>query len=429
MPRTTPQEIRARLAGRLVGISDRALAIQLDLYGRAMAEAAAIDRQYRRLDWTRPTAAAPSAEVQALYDTPIANLALDFEDRIKDEIADVRASLEERSISWPPAFYLGDGDFWTTDRAISINVPWFLANPALWEIVNEQTSRFSVEEIRQILRHETGHALGYAFELYRLDSWRGMFGDFERPYSDVFQADPTSRDFVAYLDRTGMKHYAQKHPDEDWAETFAAWLDGDWQVRYGNKPGALAKLRYVDGLAAAGAFGGEPKVVELGDRVPYPSLPGTVGEWVGLDEPAWSPHSALLRREPVPLNTTRLMGAYFGNLTPGGAAPAPGSPFMAAVEVAWGSWESYQLDLRAIAGSTDGWACTVWDAEAERLRNALVEPDGSGALADCPLLMVLACRPECWMPDYGAARHMGIAAVLRNLDWRVVEGRFAEADR
>jgi hypothetical protein len=40
--------------------------------------------------------------------------------------------------------------------------------------------------------------------------------------------------------------YAQKHPDEDWAETFAVWItsDKDWRVDYAQWPTALAKLDF-----------------------------------------------------------------------------------------------------------------------------------------------------------------------------------------
>jgi hypothetical protein len=43
--------------------------------------------------------------------------------------------------------------------------------------------------------------------------------------------------------------YAQAHPDEDFAETFAVWLtpDLDWRARYRGWK-AIAKLEYVDEL-------------------------------------------------------------------------------------------------------------------------------------------------------------------------------------
>jgi hypothetical protein len=44
--------------------------------------------------------------------------------------------------------------------------------------------------------------------------------------------------------------YAQKHPDEDFAETFAVWLTprSAWRTKYRGW-GALAKLRYMDRIA------------------------------------------------------------------------------------------------------------------------------------------------------------------------------------
>ena len=51
--------------------------------------------------------------------------------------------------------------------------------------------------------------------------------------------------FVLHLD----SWYAQSHPDEDFAETFAVWLtpDGDWRRRYTDWR-AIQKLEYMDAL-------------------------------------------------------------------------------------------------------------------------------------------------------------------------------------
>ena len=55
---------------------------------------------------------------------------------------------------------------------------------------------------------------------------------------------PFSRDFVRHL----PGGYAQKHPDEDWSETFAVWMTPalDWRTLYGDAPGALEKLLYCE---------------------------------------------------------------------------------------------------------------------------------------------------------------------------------------
>jgi hypothetical protein len=96
------------------------------------------------------------------------------------------------------------------------------------------------------MRHEAGHAIDNAFLFRKRPRWRTLFGRFNAPYPDSYQPDPTSRDFVLHLGAW----YAQAHPAEDFAETFAVWLAthaSRWRRRYDGW-GALAKLEYVDRL-------------------------------------------------------------------------------------------------------------------------------------------------------------------------------------
>ena len=96
------------------------------------------------------------------------------------------------------------------------------------------------------LRHEAGHAFTYAYKLHNKPDWKQMFGPFRRPYRDNYRPAPFSRDYVRHL----PGWYAQKHPDEDFAETFAVWLTprSNWRERYRGW-GAMEKLRYLDRLA------------------------------------------------------------------------------------------------------------------------------------------------------------------------------------
>jgi hypothetical protein len=47
--------------------------------------------------------------------------------------------------------------------------------------------------------------------------------------------------------------YAQKHPDEDWAETFAVWMTpgANWKEEYRSWPEALAKLESCQQIVAS----------------------------------------------------------------------------------------------------------------------------------------------------------------------------------
>ncbi|HZH04185.1 MAG TPA: putative zinc-binding metallopeptidase, partial [Myxococcaceae bacterium] len=116
-------------------------------------------------------------------------------------------------------------------------------------------------EIMMYLRHEAGHCINYAYRLYESEEWRKLFGDYSKPYKDDYKPQPFSRKYVVHI--SGW--YAQKHPDEDFAETFAVWLtpDSDWGKRYAGW-GALRKLQYMDQVV--GQVGTAEPIVRLNDR-------------------------------------------------------------------------------------------------------------------------------------------------------------------
>jgi hypothetical protein len=129
-----------------------------------------------------------------------------------------------------------------------VAIPFYLTHPRLMRL--ERRFMLGVEggtpaECLRILRHEAGHAVHHAFELHRSRRWQRVFGPSSRRYPDVYRPNPASRRFVIHL----PNWYAQAHPAEDFAETFALWLapHSGWRKRYADWP-ALRKLLYVDGL-------------------------------------------------------------------------------------------------------------------------------------------------------------------------------------
>jgi hypothetical protein len=96
------------------------------------------------------------------------------------------------------------------------------------------------------LRHEAGHAIDTAYRLRRRSAWREVFGPASLPYPEAYRPRPGSRRFVQHLGAW----YAQAHPTEDFAETFAVWLKphSSWRREYSDWP-AYAKLRFIDELA------------------------------------------------------------------------------------------------------------------------------------------------------------------------------------
>jgi hypothetical protein len=124
----------------------------------------------------------------------------------------------------------------------------------------------------RILRHEAGHAIDNAYRLRRRQKRRAIFGPPSKPYPEFYTPKPYSKSFVLHLD----SWYAQSHPDEDFAETFAVWLtpNSEWRQRYAEWK-ALPKLEYMDALMRS--IRDLPPPVENPQEVdPLPSLRGTL---------------------------------------------------------------------------------------------------------------------------------------------------------
>ena len=188
---------------------------------------------------------------------------------------------EHRILLWPD-FYFGN-EWGCVNKKISISIPFYLATPELKTLEGDVPTN---EEIMKTLRHETGHAINYAYKLWQQEDWKETFGDFNKKYRDGYlsRVNPWSKSYVRHLHYLGDPHYAQKHPDEDWAETFAIWLDprSHWGVKYRNWPNALEKLSVVDRLMEDIA-GKEPLSTKKKHDGTYLMIEETVSEWWGLD--------------------------------------------------------------------------------------------------------------------------------------------------
>ena len=166
--------------------------------------------------------------------------------------------LDKRQIKFHPHVWLSE-EWFSPDGVPGIAVPFYLAHPRLERL--ERRMMRSVEggsaasEMR-ILRHEAGHAIDTAYRLRRRKRWREVFGPASLPYPATYKARPGSRRFVQHLG----EWYAQAHPCEDFAETFAVWLkpNSSWRRTYAHWPAfhKLAAGRRVAGRGARQARAG-----------------------------------------------------------------------------------------------------------------------------------------------------------------------------
>ncbi len=207
-----------------------------------MVESAAADSDaLKTADWT-------ALSEDKLLDVRMCDLALTIEGTdLEPRIAQLNAELEARGLNFKPHYYLSD-EWFTPDGVPAVAIPFYLAHPRLAKL--EEAEMLEVEggdfeSCLRILRHEAGHAIDNAYQLRRRPTRRRLFGDPAIDYPEYYTPKPYSKSFVQHLDHW----YAQSHPDEDFAETFAVWLDPSsmWATRYAGWP-AQRKLEYMDRL-------------------------------------------------------------------------------------------------------------------------------------------------------------------------------------
>ncbi|HEY8555279.1 MAG TPA: putative zinc-binding metallopeptidase [Burkholderiales bacterium] len=262
-------------------------------------------RSRRRLVRRRPrrrTAASPRRlsrkwvewPNERLLDVRIADLPLRIRGtELSANIRRLYAELKARGFRFRPHFWLSD-EWFSPDGVPGIAIPFYLAHPRLRRLERDmmlEVEGESASECMKLLRHEAGHALLNAYQLNRRRDWQKHFGRSSLPYPDTYVPRPYSKRYVLHL----PNWYAQAHPHEDWAETFAVWLkpNSDWRKRYRDWP-AIKKLEYVDRLMKE-IRDRPPKLRNRREVLPLKSLKMTLREYYaekqkryGRDRPEFS---------------------------------------------------------------------------------------------------------------------------------------------
>src|SRR2546429_777831 len=222
---------------------------------------------------SEPAWAAWSTE--QLLDLPMNQLGVSLAGAfLPDRIQQLYAELAARQLLFRPHVWVSN-EWFTPDGVPGIAVPFYLAHPRLAKLELEQMLEVeggTPEWCMRILRHEAGHAIDNAYKLRQRRRRQQVFGPSYKAYPQFYDPKPYSKSFVLHLD----SWYAQSHPDEDFAETFAVWLSqpDNWRERYAGWP-ALKKLELMDALMREVA--GKPMLVRTHRRVdPLPNLRKTL---------------------------------------------------------------------------------------------------------------------------------------------------------
>jgi hypothetical protein len=216
------------------------------------------------------------AEVQEILSKPIQQLGLKLEGSpLERFVQQLYKELEAKRLRrFRPRCYLTD-EWGCPSMEPVIGIPFYLADPKLQRLESEMNDIEDARQIMMYMRHEAVHAFNYAYALYKTQEWRALFGPFRRPYRDNYKPVPFSRQFVRHLEGW----YAQKHPDEDFAETFAVWLTprSNWRKRYQGW-GATEKLLYMDRIGRK-LRDAEPVVAQGDTDITVDEMDVTVGEF------------------------------------------------------------------------------------------------------------------------------------------------------
>ena len=170
---------------------------------------------------------------------------------LQERVQHLYNGLEARGLLLRPDCYLSS-EWFSPEGSPVIAIPFYLAHPRLKQLELHQildVEGGTYEWCMQILRHECGHAYDHAYQFSSTDAWVEAFGDRDVEYQpETYRPRPYSKSFVQHL----PNWYAQAHPDEDFAETFAVWLTlkpEEWRSQYRGWK-ALKKLEAVDAMMA-----------------------------------------------------------------------------------------------------------------------------------------------------------------------------------
>ncbi len=188
---------------------------------------------------------------EQLLDQRICDLELSIDGSLVEKcLQRLYRELDRKKLKLKPHCWLSD-DWFSPDGIPGIAVPFYMAHPRLKKL--EQKQMLEVEGgteawCMRIMRHEAGHALDTAYRLHRRKQYREIFGNYNAPYPDSYRPKPHSKNYVQHLEPC----YAQSHPSEDFAETFAVWLNprSGWRKNYDGWR-AIKKIEFVDQLMDA----------------------------------------------------------------------------------------------------------------------------------------------------------------------------------
>lgn len=211
-----------------------------------------------------------------LLKTPLCELQLVPSEEIQETFNDIYSLLQRKKLAFRPHYWLSE-EWFCPDGVTGLALPFYLCDLRLLEMEEKHTGEVEGigKDLRKYILHELGHVMDNAYLLRDHPQRIEVFGSSYSNYPSKYKPKPYSKKFVKYL----PGHYAQAHPEEDFAESFAVWIDPsvNWREKYKKWP-ALKKLKTVHSLMKE-VKGQKPKAISRKIIDPIDSYKITLGEY------------------------------------------------------------------------------------------------------------------------------------------------------
>ena len=169
---------------------------------------------------------------------------------LDDCLNDLYRELRKKGVRIKPHAWISD-EWFSPDNTPGIAIPFYLTHPRLMRLERKKiidVEGGSAAECMRILRHEAGHVDAACLSAAAPAPLAATVRSFLNALSQALPAQSRAAErYVRHL----RLWYAQSHPDEDFAETFAVWLTprSNWRKRYAGWPALeeAAICRRADG--------------------------------------------------------------------------------------------------------------------------------------------------------------------------------------
>ncbi len=134
--------------------------------------------------------------------------------------------------------------------------------------------------------------------------------------------------------------------------------------------------------------------------------------------------------ETYNINASFLSAYYFDNIADPTSKITMDSMAYMRLNRDFGTFDDWQKDFIACGlSSRDGWALTVYNCFLNRYMNVVVDSDNLNIPMNCYPVIVLNMSESMYFKDYLDDKKKYIFAMMKELNWDVVELRFKRAER